>query len=138
MAKTNVYIKENNKMYLFDSEDAIKMEILICIIKRWFYLNAKDVSDLYNKIFNKNVNPTTCASCTRQRYEELLRAYKIFTNNEVTEEQCARNMGQNVRRMYPKDIAHYKENKAKYAEKEIKNKQNKTKTKNGRGEKRNS
>lgn len=50
-------------------------------------VNSTVVTNLYNKILNKNVPSTNCGSCLRKRIEELyMHLNQIETNNTKTEE----------------------------------------------------
>lgn len=65
-------------MIIFDSSDILIMDKMIGIVKRGYYLAGSDVTNLYNKIFQKNLRNTNCGTCIKQRYAELERAYKHF------------------------------------------------------------
>lgn len=54
------------------SDEDIKMvEKLIEIKAKGYYADGKQVTDYYNRLLNKHVNPTNCGSCIRQRVGEL-------------------------------------------------------------------
>ena len=65
-------------MYIFDSEDIRKMDTMAAIVKRGRYLSGADVTELHNKIFNRNLKTTNCATCIKNRWQDLAKAYKIF------------------------------------------------------------
>ena len=54
------------------SDEDIKMvEKLIEIKAKGYYADGRQVTDYYNRLLNKHVNPTNCGSCIRQRVGEL-------------------------------------------------------------------
>ena len=54
------------------SDEDIKMvEKLIEIKAKGYYASGQQVTDYYNRLLNKHVNPTNCGSCIRQRVGEL-------------------------------------------------------------------
>ena len=54
------------------SDEDIKMvEKFIEIKQKGFYCDGKQLTDYYNRLLNKHVNPTSCGSCLRQRCAEL-------------------------------------------------------------------
>lgn len=52
-------------------EDIKMVEKLIDIKNKGYYADGKQVTDYYNRLLNKHVNPTNCGSCIRQRVGEL-------------------------------------------------------------------
>lgn len=57
--------------YNFTKEDIQFVEKAIELKNKGYYIDGKQLTDKYNKILNKNVNPTNCGSCIRQRIIEL-------------------------------------------------------------------
>ena len=54
------------------SDEEIKMvERFIEIKNKGYYADGKQVTDYYNRLLGKRVNPTNCGSCIRQRVGEL-------------------------------------------------------------------
>lgn len=54
------------------SDEDIKMvEKFIEIRNKNYYADGKQLTDVYNRLLNKHVNPTNCGSCLRQRTQEL-------------------------------------------------------------------
>lgn len=54
------------------SDEDIKMvEKLIEIKAKGYYADGRQVTDYYNRLLNKHVNPTNCGSCIRQRVGEM-------------------------------------------------------------------
>lgn len=40
--------------------------------EKGFYCDSKQLQEVYNRVLNKHVAPTTCGSCMRQRIAELV------------------------------------------------------------------
>lgn len=55
------------------------------IRQKGYYVNSNQVTSLYNKILEKNVNNTTCGSCLRGRIQELVNALKRQEEQEAKE-----------------------------------------------------
>lgn len=54
------------------TDDDIKtVERFIEIKNKGYYADGKQLTDIYNRLLNKHVNPTNCGSCLRQRTNEL-------------------------------------------------------------------
>ena len=64
--------------YNWTKEDIELVEKFIDIRNRGFYADGKQLTDVYNRVLNKRVNPTNCGSCIRQRVNELEEALKRF------------------------------------------------------------
>ena len=63
--------------------------------KRGYYVKGSDVTQLFNEVFDKNLNNTNCSACIKNRANELIRIYnkylaeqeaKAATVEEVVEE----------------------------------------------------
>ena len=63
---------------MFDSIDIVNMETFIQLVKRGSRISGVEITELYNKVFKKNLKPTNCSSCINQRYKELKTAYDNF------------------------------------------------------------
>lgn len=63
---------------MFDSIDIVNMETFIQLVKRGSRISGLEITELYNKVFKKNLKPTNCSSCINQRYKELKTAYDNF------------------------------------------------------------
>lgn len=66
-------------------EDIVKIKKFIDIRNKGYYCSGAEVTTVYNRVFGKNVSSTNCASCIRQRINELevvLRTYEKV-NNEM-------------------------------------------------------
>ena len=73
----------DRKMISF--EDRKKIEKFVEAKNRNYRVSSSEVTNLYNKILNKNVRNTGCSSCLRQRISELERKLK----QELAEEAKA-------------------------------------------------
>lgn len=62
----------------FTKEDIELVEKLIRIKNSGFYASGEEVTKIYNRILNKNVNVTNCGSCIRGRIQELENALNHF------------------------------------------------------------
>ena len=60
------------------------------IRQKGFYVNSNQVTSLYNKILEKNVNNTTCGSCLRGRIQELVNALKKQEQAEKKAQEAAK------------------------------------------------
>lgn len=55
----------------WNEEDIKMVEKFIDIKNKGFYCNGQELTQVYNRLLGKHVNPTTCGSCLRQRTQEL-------------------------------------------------------------------
>ena len=62
----------------FTKEDIEKIEKFISIKNRGYYANGGELTVVYNRVLEKNVPPTNCGSCIRQRIQELENALNQF------------------------------------------------------------
>ena len=69
--------------YQFTNEDVIFVEKAIELKNKGYYIEGKQLTDVYNRVLNKRVNPTNCGSCIRQRISELEGALNHYKANEV-------------------------------------------------------
>lgn len=74
---------------MFDSIDIIAMETFIQLVKRGSRISGVEITELYNKVFKKNLKPTNCGSCISLRYKELKNAYDNFTKLLKEQEEKA-------------------------------------------------
>lgn len=75
---------------MFDSIDIIAMETFIQLVKRGSRISGLEITELYNKVFKKNLRPTNCSSCINQRYKELKTAYDNFMKLLKEQEEKAK------------------------------------------------
>lgn len=64
--------------YNWTKEDVELVEKFIEIKNKGFYVDGTQLTDVYNRVLNKRVNPTNCGSCLRQRTNELEQALQRF------------------------------------------------------------
>ena len=60
------------------NENIKKIEKFIEIKNRGYYADGKQVTDIYNEVFEKKLPSTNCGSCIRGRIQELENALKKF------------------------------------------------------------
>lgn len=60
------------------SDDVAMVEKFIDIKNRGYYCNGRELTEVYNRVLQKNVPPTNCGSCIRQRIQELENALNAF------------------------------------------------------------
>lgn len=60
------------------SEDVQLVEKFIDIRNRGYYASGEQLTEVYNRVLNKRVNPTNCGSCIRTRINELEEALNRF------------------------------------------------------------
>jgi len=56
------------------------------IRQRGMYVDSKLLTEVYNRVLNKHVNPTNCGACCRQRTQEL---YSALLKQEEQERKAA-------------------------------------------------
>lgn len=72
----------------FTDEDVKLIEKFIEIRNRGYYADSAQLNDVYNRVLEKNVAPTSCSSCMRARISELETALNQFKKTlEVKEEE---------------------------------------------------
>lgn len=59
-------------------EDVKLVEKFIDIKNKGYYCDGRQLTEVYNRVLSKNVNPTNCGSCIRQRINELEEALNRF------------------------------------------------------------
>ena len=59
-------------------EDIDKVEKFIEIKNKGYYCDGGQLTEVYNRVLNKNVNSTSCGSCLRGRISELEAALNRF------------------------------------------------------------
>ena len=69
------------------SEDVQLVEKFIDIRNRGYYASGEQLTEVYNRVLNKRVNPTNCGSCIRQRINELEEALNRFKRQISLEEE---------------------------------------------------
>lgn len=69
--------------YNFTESDIKFVEKAIELKNKGFYIDGNQLTEVYNRVLNKRVNPTNCGSCIRQRISELEGALNHYKANEV-------------------------------------------------------
>lgn len=59
-------------------EDIKIVEKFIDIRNKGYYADGTQLTQVYNRVLDKRVNPTNCGSCIRQRINELEEALNRF------------------------------------------------------------
>ena len=63
---------------IWNDEDVRLVEKFIEIKNKGYYCDGTQLTEVYNKVLEKRVNPTNCGSCIRQRINELEDALNRF------------------------------------------------------------
>lgn len=63
---------------IWTNDDIELVEKFIKIRNRGMYADGKQLTDVYNRVLEKNVHVTSCGSCLRQRVSELEKALNKF------------------------------------------------------------
>ena len=72
----------------WNNEDVKLVEKFIEIRNRGYYADSAQLNDVYNRVLEKNVAPTSCGSCMRARISELETALNQFKKTlEVKEKE---------------------------------------------------
>ena len=71
------------------SDDIKMVEKFIEIKNRGLYCDGGQLTEVYNRVLDRKVNPTNCGSCIRQRINELEAALNKFKmlSEELKEEE---------------------------------------------------
>lgn len=69
-------MKEN-----WSSQDLEYFKKMISIVNRGYFLDSRQLCDLYNRVFETQLRPTGCSSCNRLRYNELKSSYDKITSD---------------------------------------------------------
>ena len=62
----------------WSKEDIELVEKFIEIKNKGYYCDGKQLTDVYNRVLEKNVNVTNCGTCLRGRVSELEAALRYF------------------------------------------------------------
>ena len=77
------------------SDDIKMVEKFIEIKNRGLYVDGGQLTEVYNRVLDRKVNPTNCGSCIRQRINELEAALNKFKMlSEELKEQEVNNVPQ--------------------------------------------
>ena len=72
---------------IWTDEDVKLVEKFIDIRNRGYYADGTQLTEVYNRVLGKRVNPTNCGSCIRQRINELEEALNRFKKQLALEEE---------------------------------------------------
>lgn len=72
----------------FTKEDIELIEKFIEIKRKGFYADGGQVTQVYNRVLEKSVNPTNCGSCIRGRVQELEDALNNFKRLAKEQEEA--------------------------------------------------
>ena len=62
----------------WNKEDIEMVEKFIDIRNKGFYCDGAQLTEVYNRVLEKHVTPTSCGACLRQRVNELAEALERF------------------------------------------------------------
>lgn len=72
----------------FSKEDIELIEKFIVIKNKGYYCDGKQLTEVYNRVLEKNVGITNCGSCLRGRVQELENALNHYRSlQEKTKEE---------------------------------------------------
>lgn len=92
----------------FTKEDISLIEKFVEIRNKGYYADGGQVTEVYNRVLEKNVNSTSCGSCLRGRITELedaLRRFKSLAKQQETEETNNDTQEENKPAVEPKNEA---------------------------------
>lgn len=70
------------------NDDVVMVEKFIDIKNKGYYCDGGQLTEVYNRVLEKNAPPTNCGSCMRARISELEGALNQFKKTlEVKEEE---------------------------------------------------
>lgn len=72
---------------IWTDEDVKLVEKFIEIRNKGYYCDGAQLTAVYNRVLQKNVNVTNCGSCLRQRVNELADALDRFKKQIALEEE---------------------------------------------------
>lgn len=72
---------------IWNNEDVKLVEKFIDIRNRGYYADGTQLTEVYNRVLEKRVNPTNCGSCIRTRINELEEALNRFKRQIALEEE---------------------------------------------------
>lgn len=71
----------------WNNEDVELVEKFIDIRNRGYYADGTQLTEVYNRVLEKRVNPTNCGSCIRTRINELEEALNRFKRQIALEKE---------------------------------------------------
>lgn len=80
---------------IWTDEDIKLVERFIEIRNKGYYADGGQLTEVYNRVLDKRVNPTNCGSCIRQRINELEESLNRYKRSlEASKEEGVNNMPQ--------------------------------------------
>lgn len=80
---------------IWTDEDIKLVERFIEIRNKGYYADGGQLTEVYNRVLDKRVNPTNCGSCIRQRINELEESLNRYKRSlEASKEEEVNNMPQ--------------------------------------------
>lgn len=73
---------------IWTDEDVKLVEKFIDIRNRGYYADGTQLTEVYNRVLEKRVNPTNCGSCIRTRINELEEALNRFKRQLEVEKKA--------------------------------------------------
>ena len=67
------------------NEDIQKIERFNEIMQHGYWVNGREVTDVYNRVMDKHLAPTSCSSCIRHRISELVKLMRRYKEQLETE-----------------------------------------------------
>lgn len=101
-------------MTKWTKEDIEQVEKFIEIKNRGYYADGKQLTEVYNRVLERNVNVTNCGSCLRGRVQELenaLNAFKALSEKTKVEEPINTTTEENNATQPPKRVGKKKKTK---------------------------
>ncbi len=68
---------------IFTEKDKEAVRKFIQIKNRGYFVNSNTLQEVYNRVLEKNLNPTNCSSCLRARVTELEKALRQWEADEA-------------------------------------------------------
>lgn len=73
---------------IFTEKDKEAVKKFIQIKNRGYFVNSKTLQDVYNRVLEKNLNPTNCSACLRARVTELEKALRQWEQQEIKAQEA--------------------------------------------------
>ena len=83
-------------MINFTKEDIELIEKFIEIKNKGFYADGKQVTDVYNRVFDSRLTPTSCGSCIRGRIQQMENELNHFKTKIKAQEELNNDKVDNV------------------------------------------
>lgn len=73
---------------IFTEKDKEAVRKFIQIKNRGYFVNSNTLQEVYNRVLEKNLNPTNCSSCLRARVTELEKALRQWEQQEIKAQEA--------------------------------------------------